>query len=586
MFCVKWRLWRFLRRLMIYRTLHTYILRELLRVFLLTASALTTLMAFGGMFRPVTKQGIDVSQVMVILVNLMPAMLAYAIPIAALFAAVLVYWRMSTDNELTACRAGGMSFISIVTPAFVLGLAVASVDLVFVNYVVPRFLQSTERIVYRDMGSLIVSQVNRQERFQYKRLVVAADSAEEVSSGEPDVSIVVLHGLAATMLDNKQDKPIATVVGEEAQLRIHNLTGQDAVEIDISLRNASGFNPANGFQRVSVSATTLSPDGRPFREASYFKSKAKFLNWRDLMTLGQKPYLFPTVADLTEKIEEARGYEQITGNIYTWWQEARAQGKAISFTQAAVGGASQNLITVQAANAAISPSKAPQEALTFTGGGPETGRVRVEQQIGGVLTTAYTCDSADLVLSADQYTGGGVSAALRLSGNVMRENHQRPGLTPVPVPSQSVTGLLLIPALKQVPPVPEDAKAMAALVASAAHSEREDIKKLGQSAQKEVTKLFQTIDSELHSRGSFSLSCLTLVLLGAALGILMRGKNPLAVFVVGFVPAIILVLLITAGRQLTEGDPHNVRSGIIMIWAGNGVLLAIVAGVYMKLLRR
>src|SRR5438874_1565599 len=102
---------------MLYRTLHSYILRELLRIFLLTASALTTLMAFGGTFKPLTKQGIDVGQLMVILLNLMPAMLAYAIPIAALFAAVLVYWRMSTDNELTACRAGGVSFLSIVMPA-------------------------------------------------------------------------------------------------------------------------------------------------------------------------------------------------------------------------------------------------------------------------------------------------------------------------------------------------------------------------------------------------------------------------------------------------------------------------------------
>jgi len=454
-----------------------------------------------------------------------------------------------------------------------------------VNYVVPRFLQSTERIVYRDLGSLIVSQINRQERFQYDRLVVAADSAEEVPSGEPDVSTVVLHGLAATMLD-KQDKPVATVVGQEAQLKIHNLAAQDAVEIDISLRNASGFNPANGFQRVSVSATTLSPDGRPFREPSYFKSKAKFLNWRDLMILGQKPHLFPKVADFTDRIERARGFEQITDNILAWWQEARAQGKAITFTQAAIGGASQNQITLQAAKAVPDPSGAPQEALTFTGAGPETGGVRIEQQIDGKLATAYTCDAADLVLSADQYTGGGVSAALRLRGNVMRENHQRPGLAPVPVSTQSITGLLLNPALKQVVPVPDDAAAMAALVADAAHSERADIQKLGEGAQKEVTKLFQNIDSELHSRGSFSLSCLTLVLLGAALGILLRGKNPLAVFVVGFVPAIILVLLITAGRQLTEGDPHNVRSGIIMIWAGNGILLAIVAGVYAKLLRR
>src|ERR1035437_8435615 len=112
---------------MVFKTLHWYIFRELLRIFVLTASALTTLLAFGGTFRPFTKRGIEVAQLMAIMMNLMPAMLAYAIPIAALFAAVLVYWRLSTDNELTACRASGISFVTIALPALILGLSLASV---------------------------------------------------------------------------------------------------------------------------------------------------------------------------------------------------------------------------------------------------------------------------------------------------------------------------------------------------------------------------------------------------------------------------------------------------------------------------
>src|SRR5580692_4648579 len=101
---------------MIYKTLHWYIFKELMRIFILTASALTTLMAFGGTFKPLTKQGLDVFELLKIIMNLMPAMLAYAIPMAALYAAVLVYWRMSTDNEVLACRAGGISFGTIVLP--------------------------------------------------------------------------------------------------------------------------------------------------------------------------------------------------------------------------------------------------------------------------------------------------------------------------------------------------------------------------------------------------------------------------------------------------------------------------------------
>jgi lipopolysaccharide export LptBFGC system permease protein LptF len=141
---------------------------------------------------------------------------------------------------------------------------------------------------------------------------------------------------------------------------------------------------------------------------------------------------------------------------------------------------------------------------------------------------------------------------------------------------------LLLPA--EVQKVPE--KNSKELLDFARDSSLEPLQKLNTEAVNKIRQLFQTIQSELHSRGSFSLSCLTLVMFGAALGILLRGKNPLAVFVLGFVPAVVLVLLITAGREMTEGDPKNVRAGIALIWAGNIVLLGLVAGVYGKLLRK
>jgi hypothetical protein len=47
----------------------------------------------------------------------------------------------------------------------------------------------------------------------------------------------------------------------------------------------------------------------------------------------------------------------------------------------------------------------------------------------------------------------------------------------------------------------------------------------------------------------------------------------------------VLVLLITAGRQMVDST-HGSTTSIMLIWAGNAVLLALVAGVYLKLLRR
>ena len=64
-------------------------------------------------------------------------MTTYSFPVAALFAATMVYGRLSSDNELTGCRAGGISYLSMMSPAFVLGLGVAGVSLLFLCFVVP-----------------------------------------------------------------------------------------------------------------------------------------------------------------------------------------------------------------------------------------------------------------------------------------------------------------------------------------------------------------------------------------------------------------------------------------------------------------
>ncbi len=54
----------------------------------------------------------------------------------------------------------------------------------------------------------------------------------------------------------------------------------------------------------------------------------------------------------------------------------------------------------------------------------------------------------------------------------------------------------------------------------------------------------------------------------------------------GFVPAIILVLLITAGRRMVENGSGNEVAGLWVIWTGNIFLLALVLCVYARLVRR
>ena len=122
---------------MIGRTLFWYIFRDLMKIFLMANGALAGIMSFGGLLRPLTHQGLDIGQIGKLLGYFNMAMLTYSMPIAALFATTVVYGRLSADNEVTACRAGGLSHLTIALPAFVMGIVVAILSLVFLCFIVP-----------------------------------------------------------------------------------------------------------------------------------------------------------------------------------------------------------------------------------------------------------------------------------------------------------------------------------------------------------------------------------------------------------------------------------------------------------------
>src|SRR4030043_1935176 len=97
-------------------TLHRYIFRELLKVFIPSAAALTLMLSLGSVLRPVQEYGVGPRQVVHLIGYFLPITLTFVLPMAALFAGALVYGRFASDNELDACKAGGVSLLTLVYP--------------------------------------------------------------------------------------------------------------------------------------------------------------------------------------------------------------------------------------------------------------------------------------------------------------------------------------------------------------------------------------------------------------------------------------------------------------------------------------
>jgi hypothetical protein len=95
--------------------------------------------------------------------------------------------------------------------------------------------------------------------------------------------------------------------------------------------------------------------------------------------------------------------------------------------------------------------------------------------------------------------------------------------------------------------------------------------------------------SELHGRASFALSCLSLVMVGCALGVMFRSGNFLNAFAASFVPALLCITLIVSGQQSATHVPYTMGAAfkdplpmaLAFIWIGNVAVL--IAAIYLTL---
>ena len=102
------------------RLLSRYILRELLKVFLVALVAMTMVIMLAGIAQEAVRESLGIWPVLQLIPYVLPNALVYAVPGTILFAACTVYGRMSADNELVAVKSTGISPSVFLIPGFVL----------------------------------------------------------------------------------------------------------------------------------------------------------------------------------------------------------------------------------------------------------------------------------------------------------------------------------------------------------------------------------------------------------------------------------------------------------------------------------
>lgn len=542
-------------------TLQWYISRELLKTFSLTAIALTLLFSLGGgVLNMVQVDVLTAVQLGQILGFIVPVAATLTFPVAALFSAAIVYGRFSADNEIDACRSSGINVYWLLTPAVVLAALVFAFTFSFSNFVIPRFAEGLEQLVRADPQKIVAQAMRSRGYLQYtNKYIIYADQflqdnrpvSERTAAQKQTVEME-----RAVFIELEQDDlaRYGTTPHVMVEFRDDPVTGDPLVEarmLDVRLYDQQRHQFYNlGDQRLG-----------PFNIPWKFRRKIKWMTLPELVYYRLHPAELPEVQ---EKLPKLRGLMQ----QYYFYEDliAGLRGPDKRYYL----GNEQRGYEIRAASVAIDP---------------ETGRPRLDQPVirqwwDGLRRTFHAgkCNINVERPMAEQVA----QVYLKLDDDVRFYNDDvqprkeivraRVELEPAPL---SETVLKKASAFSDQDLL-DEAKRMEM-------SPRIDDVRV--SVMAGLRMLSRKVLIEMHGRTAFSASVLFLLVMGASLGIVLRGGEMLTAFVVSFLPGLFVTVMIIMGRQMAEkgGTP---LVGLGIIW-GSLVLVAIADAVVLtRFLRR
>lgn len=138
------------------RLLSRYLLRQLAGPFTFALSALTGLLLLNQVakrFGDLVGKGLPRDVIIEVLLLFLPFIVALTLPMAVLVAVLYGFSHLAADNEITAMRATGVSVAQMLRPVFIAGVAVAALNFLFIDQVLPRS-NARLRTLQMDIGRI------------------------------------------------------------------------------------------------------------------------------------------------------------------------------------------------------------------------------------------------------------------------------------------------------------------------------------------------------------------------------------------------------------------------------------------------
>jgi len=231
------------------RLLPRYVMLELVKVFAVTVTTLTMMMMLVVVVKEAIDQGLGLVHIVQMSPYVLPNALVFALPGSTLFAASVVYGRMSGSNEIVAVKSLGISPMHMLWPAYLLAFLL-SLGCVWLNDVAVSWgFNNMQRIVIEAIDDIAYGMLKQNRSFNSKRFSIHVRRVEGRQLIKPVITFA-----------GANNAPSMTINAQTAELRcdtkrnilvticrdgIMHAPGQmtyrfDVIEQEIPLHDASG----------------------------------------------------------------------------------------------------------------------------------------------------------------------------------------------------------------------------------------------------------------------------------------------------------------------------------------------------------
>ncbi len=212
-----------------------YIIRESFPPFVVGILVFTFVMLMSQFLRLVEmiiNKGVGLGVAFRLVGYLMPSIMVITIPMSVLLASLVVFGRLSADNEITALRSGGLSVQRLAVPVFLFSTAVSALTFYLITTALPRGNQAFRSLMFEVVRSKAA--LGFKERVfndDFDGLIIYVN---KVPAGEnPVMRGVIIHDYRGEAETPRRES--ATIFADEGRL----ISDPEGRNVTFRLRNGS-----------------------------------------------------------------------------------------------------------------------------------------------------------------------------------------------------------------------------------------------------------------------------------------------------------------------------------------------------------